>query len=76
MRLIDADELLRNEKINTFAAVEAVAEAPTIDAVQVVRCKDCIYYEDKTCYTKLGLFGMVKPWDFCPYGERGEQVEQ
>lgn len=70
MRLIDADELLRNEKINTFAAVEAVAEAPTIDAVQVVRCKDCISYSSGACYSMLGLGGMVKPLDFCSYGGR------
>lgn len=28
-------------------AMEAVNEASTVDAVEVVRCKDCIHYEEK-----------------------------
>lgn len=42
------------------------------DVVQVVRCKDCIHYDAGVCYSTLGLFGMVKPQDFCSYGKRGE----
>lgn len=49
MRLIDADAL--NEKLceTTIFIKDGVAfqrminDAPTIDAVQVVRCKDCIH---------------------------------
>lgn len=44
-----------------------VADAPTIDAIEVVRCKDCKHYGDDhfCCY----------PWcttleDFCSRGER------
>lgn len=41
MRLIDADELkIPSEEL---LAKMAIALAPTIDAVEVVRCKDCIY---------------------------------
>lgn len=89
MRLIDADELLWNEKINTFAAVEAVVEAPTVDAVQVVRCKDCISsyeFEDwetgeKTRYCQRLRDYWVKEelWVsdnyFCCWGRKKKDVE-
>jgi hypothetical protein len=47
-------------------------EQPTIDAVPVVRCKDCIHYEpceggkDFCCFHAIGIV----PDDFCSYGER------
>lgn len=52
-RLIDANALMRDvmgltivspEAMNYANAVAvAIANAPTIDAVEVVRCRDCIY---------------------------------
>jgi hypothetical protein len=50
------------------------AEAPTVDAVEVVRCKDCKHREHYDallyCGHIRGLAGCVKPEYFCPYGER------
>ena len=52
-----------------------VANAPTIDAVPVVRCKDCVYYEEAKV-NELGFIicrasGMeITENDFCSYGER------
>ena len=46
----------------------ALEEAPTIDAVEVVRCKDCKYWNNGDCY-RLEL---SRPDDFCSYGERKE----
>lgn len=45
MRLIDADELLKayEDRNNFLGAV--LVEAPTIDAVPVIRCKECKYYQ-------------------------------
>ena len=45
---------------------------PTVDAVEVVRCKDCKHLEITGCYgeCKRGYMGIVKPWDLCSYGER------
>ena len=53
-------------------ALDTIAEAPTVDAVEVVRCKDCRCLEITGCYgeCKRGYMGIVKPWDFCSYGER------
>lgn len=46
MRLIDADtlDLSRvSDSICEGQAWEAVDEAPSVDAVPVIRCKDCVY---------------------------------
>lgn len=47
MRLIDADALLKklNDEFIPYRADvnECINNAPTIDAVEVVRCKDCIH---------------------------------
>ena len=58
------------------AASNAVAEAPTIDAVPVVRCKDCKH--GKTWKNAWGIEGFkcdllcvdLSPEAFCSYGER------
>lgn len=57
------------------SAVCAVEAAPTIDAVEVVRCKDCKHYENhrlkvfENCVRNERYIPM-KPDDFCSYGER------
>lgn len=56
MRLIDADELIKKYTMATKSyqggimerpviLLESVKNAPTIDAVEVVRCKNCKEYE-------------------------------
>ena len=48
MRLIDADALPKytGYALSADEVATAVDTAPTIDAVPVVRCKDCVYYQD------------------------------
>lgn len=56
-------------------AVDHIEEAPTIDAVQVVRCKDCKWWGDRdhlaTDNVKYCQFGryMVGANGYCIYGE-------
>lgn len=47
-------------------------EAPSADVVEVVRCKDCKYYEDVTPYGCCGAWDAkaVDPDDFCSDAER------
>jgi hypothetical protein len=51
MRLIDADELLTDPYFQDESIpekdmfIEAVEDSPTIDAVEVVRCRDCMHRE-------------------------------
>ena len=53
---------------------------PTVDAVEVVRCKDCKYWgqdvcsytgdDESFCTNPDGLDNYAHPDDFCSYGER------
>lgn len=44
---------------------------PTVDAVEVVRCKDCKYNSGtKKCLNPDSFFAVPKDDDFCSYGER------
>lgn len=57
-----------------------IADTPTVDAVPVVRCKDCKWFADNNDGDWFGcwLFQTIqiipedapKPDDFCSYGER------
>lgn len=60
-------------------AARMVSKEPAVDAVEVVRCKDCKHYEaahssllgEITVCTGQGDMRIAKrPTDFCPYGER------
>ena len=88
MRLIDADAILnkfewKEDSPLYIRAIRAAIEAePTIDAVQVARCKDCIYNPKKDehttqcpCSTTGDPFLDWIPDDnwFCAEGERGEE---
>lgn len=87
MRLIDADALKKEwtiaspEPYSTDAAevLDTIDEAPTVDAVEVVRCKDCedyamwsngraMHYCDKYCCA-------MNDDDFCSYGRRKDDEE-
>ena len=73
MRLIDADKLERqeywgNERCFDYVDAEGIDNAPTVDAVEVVRCKDCKHEFGGSCI--LCGFQKRKPEDFCSYGER------
>lgn len=73
MRLIDADKLERqeywgNERCFDYVDAEDIDNAPTVDAVPVVRCKDCTHLYGTFCMA-CGLRPR-KPDDFCSLGER------
>lgn len=92
MRLIDADAALERVKPYSFYDVEwtctgatvkhlihdAIDNAPTVDAVPIVRCKDCRYFgkaapNDKGfCICPASNMEIV-PDDFCSYGERKDE---
>lgn len=88
-RYIDADAALNKlpDDLPYKASVKRVLmSAPAVDAVEVVRCKDCEYYttEKNRCdHPKFDYEGHcydywidTKPDDFCSYGipkERGDE---
>ena len=77
-RLIDADLLLddiRSHSESYFAddfAREWVDKQPTIDAVPVIRCKDCKHWKfDHTC-KEHSLVSPMMANEFCSRAEREE----
>ena len=51
----------------------ALEETPTVDAVEVVRCKDCKWRNGLRCYHKRSsMDDLVGENDFCSWGERRE----
>ena len=84
-RLIDANALaLDFEKAfvdyspNTIAdkLIRALRNAPTVDAVEVVRCKDCARCKKGYCTIRKDSWGaalLVGEHDFCSDGERKEK---
>jgi hypothetical protein len=42
------------------------------DMVEVVRCKDCVFYISEVCRHDLAL-NLSREDDFCSYGERKEK---
>ena len=50
-----------------------LSKTPTVDAVPVVRCRDCKYHEDThvTGFEHCCLYGLTMRYnDFCSYGKR------
>ena len=77
-RLIDANALIAEyDRVHIGTpggARKLIEEAPSVDAVEVVRCKDCKYSEwDCDCGLYLCLYHGCD-WNngdhFCSYGER------
>ena len=88
MRLIDADNLVPDicdaeieygTKPVHFSA-NAIDNAPTVDAVPVVRCRDCGHGMRCVdgyvrCSHPSGKSILMKSSDFCSYGERKEGTD-
>ena len=65
MRLIDADKLKEafparhNNKFVLIADVRAaINQAPEVDAVPVIRCRECRYWEREEPFTSIGRCGI------------------
>lgn len=51
-----------------------IKNAPTIDAVEVVRCKDCKFYHKQKCAMDDWHFSETKENDFCSFGQKKEEA--
>lgn len=70
MRLIDADLLRQTIESKIYwgaGLLEAIDDAPAVDAVEVVLCKDCKHYMTIHC-TCDGC--CISDYWFCADGER------
>ena len=92
MRLIDADKFEVYTWVNKSSdyvdgdqsILEAIDIAPTVDAVEIVRCRDCKHYmpqkksahwENRANYCNRFAMIKVQPNDFCSYGERKDGAD-
>lgn len=90
-RLIDAEELELQFDVSDedIIAKEIIRNAPTVDAVPVVRCRDCKNWgpygskASRKAGDPLERYGGCMMWrgghlesDFCSYGEREEEQQQ
>ena len=63
-----------------YEIADEIEDAPTIDAVPVVRCRECFYYtpvNDKIgkCVFLIGEHQYVVPDGYCYLGERKEGAD-
>ena len=86
-RLIDANALIEKKRrycsghgeYEYMVELWHIEHAPTVDAVEVVRCKDCEFCvynfcnDTYKCRSMSGMFRRVEPDEFCSYGERKEE---
>lgn len=86
VRLIDANALIEEIckdcnaikdglcEYDICASVQWVSEAPTIDAVPVVRCKECDFIVEGNVYPVCACWGRNTDYEgFCHMGERREE---
>ena len=87
-RLIDREALLSFEKMDAELCatcgehhtaedvIMMIKTAPTVDAVEVVRCRECKHCDPENyhCDHPMGTVAPLRrePDDFCSYGERKE----
>ena len=94
MRLIDADKLAKKwtiaspEPYNTdiIEVLDSIKESPTVDAVPVVRCKDCKHlcvWNRKDIYAFCPKTNIVfLPFEqdtrtfFCSFGKRKDKANE
>lgn len=79
-RLIDANQLMVEMKalpmMSNWGEVfipELVESQPTVDAVEIVRCKDCKHHRDDSTFYSCKRNVLHYPDDpeyFCAYGDR------
>ena len=76
-RLIDANALIAEyDRVHIGEPGKArklIVDAPTVDAVEVTRCRDCKYHEDTPVigFVHCRLYDRIMRYnDFCSYGKR------
>lgn len=86
-RLIDADEFIKfieettEDKdwlVNRYNAdwiCSFIENAPTFDAVEIVRCKDCKWFDRTECCNCKYMNDFVGENDYCSFAERKENAE-
>ena len=81
VQLINDGETHLNNLAEGFTEADRIIQKiPTVDSVEVVRCRDCFYYtpvDDKIgkCVFLIGEHQYVVPDGYCYLGERKEGAD-
>ena len=90
MRLIDGDALMdeaNSDGAYGYVDAKQISDAPTIDAVPVVRCRKCVHWKPTgskagNSFSDMEYIGGCeftnycrRESDFCSYGERKEGAD-
>lgn len=77
--MIDAD----GEEHDGVTLQSIIDKMPTVDAVEIVRCKDCEYHEERNLHgvvrydCKLAFYPFaLKADDYCSNGKRKERFDE
>ena len=76
-RLMHNPDFLIAPKHSKDGIIDEIVYQPTADVVEVVRCKDCMYWIGKDyngCCVKNGLATRYAK-DYCSYGEKERKRE-
>lgn len=74
MRLIDAEEFERRMRgVYEEYMWDVLEEMPTVDAVKVVRCKDCAYYNGNNHYCDFDHYAIFN--GYCYNGVRKDMTK-
>jgi hypothetical protein len=76
-RILDGETYLDTLAEGFTEADDVILSMPTVDAVEVVRCKDCIHFDPEKALRTGGIWCAYwgtdpDPDDFCSFGERRE----
>ena len=80
-KYIDREALercIKEENHNLAGLIQHIREhCPTADVVEVVRCKDCVFWDNGRCEgIQNGLiYDFTEPDDFCSYGGKRSDTE-
>lgn len=76
MRMIDGDALMdeaNSDGAYGYVDAKQISEAPTVDAVPVVRCEKCVLHDNCVTEDAFVLVGIENP--FCCVGKRKEGTD-
>ena len=71
-RAKESDKIVKSSIWETGEVIEFLEDCPIVDAVEVVRCKDCKHWSMGYCnhFAYYSYEPMTNEDDFCSYGER------
>ena len=65
----EAYAVIVDDAVYDVVQVETLEGLPSVDAVEIVRCKDCYHYDEEHSRCLLNDSDF-KPEDFCSYGSK------